>query len=539
MNFQFLTKTTNQLNFDIQYLKYFDINSVSTFLQELMFLGFNYALKYSISLNLESFKNYFYLSPLLRNYNNVNLTYLWNYSTPSISVININAKSSNTFKKFFEIIEVYKQTNTIINSLNLMVYTGAKASWSQLLQLIGFRGYLSNTKGFLYEIPIMQNFGKGLELYEYFISCYGARKGIIDGAIKTADSGYLTRRLIESVRDINIKEYFCGTNSFLTYYYNINTSGKLLLEKDILQNKYIKFNTNFNKKIFYSSSTCIAGRSVCNICYGKFFKLKTNNLGESVGILAAQTIGEPGTQLTLRTFHTGGVFTKLTDQLNSKNNFTNNIFNIINYKLLLFNNKIYPKTFYKNFNKNFFGSFSNSGVLNFNYNFKDCFNTYYNNIFENIITYKNIYNWIKQIKLKFNYFNYIPIKNKYINNQLIPFLTLNFIYSKFEIQTNIKNSFKFNNSREILNYKTIYMLIKNTNNKWLLKNLNTNLVYYKEFLTHKLYNKDKLIIKTFNYYFNLIQIKNSYISKLKFVNLFNKYIIFKTKLNNNYMYNLI
>nr|QEM01725.1 plastid-encoded DNA-directed RNA polymerase beta''A [Nephromyces sp. ex Molgula occidentalis] len=538
MNFQFLTKTYTPSHLDTQYLKYFDFYSVSNFLHELMFLGFNYTLKYSISLNLESFKHYFYLSPLFRKYNNVTLTYLWNYATTSISTIKINENSSTTFKKFFEIIELYKQTNTVINSLNLMVSTGAKASWSQLLQLIGFRGYLSNTKGHLYEIPIMQNFSKGLELYEYFISCYGARKGIIDSAIKTADSGYLTRRLIESIRDISIKEYFCGTKSWLTYYYSINTSGRLTMNNDFLTKKYLKNTSKFNKKSFYSTSTCISGRSICNICYGKFFTLKQNNLGESIGILAAQTIGEPGTQLTLRTFHTGGVFTNVSSSLNFKSKVNLNLFNIWKYKLLTFKKHFSKLPLTTKFDTSLIGNFNIPGTLKFNLNFKDNFNSYYTNMLSNIINYKTIYNWIKNIHIKSCYIKSFSAKQKYLQNQLLPFWILNQLSENFDSKNNIKNSFKFQNSREIINYKTIYILLKNANNKWILKNLNTNMIYYKPFLTHYLSTTDKIIIKNFNNYFKLITVRTSIISKLKFCHLFNRYLIFKTTLNTPYMYNL-
>ncbi|KAF8819416.1 putative Rna polymerase C1 [Cardiosporidium cionae] len=216
--------------------------------------GFDYALKYSFSLNLESFKNYFYLNELLRKNENIRLTSLWKYSTSNITSFNLTFKTSKIFTKFFEFIDEYKKINSKDTTLHLMITTG-------------IRGYLSNIQGHLYEIPVMQNFSKGLNLYEYFISCYGARKGVIDTAIKTADSGYLTRRLIEVSR------------TKTTLYYNCNLD--------------------------------LSGRTICNQCYNYNISSNRNNLGESVGILAAQSIGEPGTQLTLRTFHTGGVFTQL------------------------------------------------------------------------------------------------------------------------------------------------------------------------------------------------------------------------------------
>ncbi|KAF8819411.1 putative Rna polymerase C1 [Cardiosporidium cionae] len=190
---------------------------------------------------------------------------------------NLFKASQNMILDYDDLLQAY--FNNLIE-LNSFIWV------KKVLKLI-FIGYVSNIQGILYETPIMQNFSKGLNLYEYFISCYGARKGIIDTAIKTADSGYLTRRLIEISRDIVIKEFNCGTKA----------------------------------KLYYLDNLELSGRTICNTCYNYQLASNKNNLGDSVGILAAQSIGEPATQLTLRTFHTGGVFTKLQTQKNKSISF--------------------------------------------------------------------------------------------------------------------------------------------------------------------------------------------------------------------------
>ena len=211
MNIQLITSGIKNLAFEQRLIELLGVLPSSSLISELMILGFEYASKYPLSLNLESTRGYSYLAPLLRN-----RTYLKNtfFSTDSYSVSKkqdtlLGTISNRAYLKFFDLINSYKDTNPLASSLHIMANTGARANWDQIRQLIGFRGYLSNARGFLYEIPVMQSFNRGLNTYEYFLSSYGARKGVIDTALKTADAGYLTRRLVENTQEFIIKERYC------------------------------------------------------------------------------------------------------------------------------------------------------------------------------------------------------------------------------------------------------------------------------------------------------------------------------------------
>nr|QEM01874.1 plastid-encoded DNA-directed RNA polymerase beta''A [Nephromyces sp. ex Molgula occidentalis] len=566
IKFQINNNLLQQNNLEKYILKYFSIKSSSHFLQELMFLGFEYASKYSFSLNLESFKSYIYLFPLITKNENLKLTYLWSYWNSNINYFENNFKSNLLFNNFFKFINTYKQINPITNSLHLMINTGAKANWIQCLQLIGIRGYLSNSKGTLYNIPIMQNFGKGLKLYEYFISCYGARKGILDTSIKTADSGYLTRRVLEVSRDVVIKEYFWGTNSsffcdfildiygnliypdsilegkFLIYKLNKNLSNLFKNKKNLLITKFvINYIFNLNLKLnFRGLLNCQAGRNICNTCYGYKISNKINNIGESIGILAAQTIGEPATQLTLRTFHTGGVFTNLTKDITfnllKKSSFRNYNLNS-NFKILSFKSK-YNLNYFVNKSKIIQDSFlsfclNNKGILiNTQTNvFKNDFFKFINLTNTTLIYSKTLNNIKKYINLKFNFAYFNKFNTIYKQNQKI---LLNLFNNNFNKTLNSQKYFKFIESKQIFNHKTIYFLHKNVNNKWLVKNLNNNIIYNKNILTKLLLNKSKIYIFNNNKYLNLIKIKNINISKISFLENFYNYIILKSKFKKQY-----
>nr|QEM01815.1 plastid-encoded DNA-directed RNA polymerase beta''A [Nephromyces sp. ex Molgula occidentalis] len=535
--FQFLTNNQNQFILEKSIINSFSYDTSSQFLQELMFLGFEYALNYSFSLNLENFKNHFYLSPLLRKNNNLKFTYLWRYSSNIIKIFDINKKNTQSFIKFFEFINTYKTLNPVANSLHFMINSGAKANWGQLLQLIGFRGYLSNINGYLYEIPIMQNFNKGLNLYEYFISCYGTRKGVIDTALKTADSGYLTRRLIETGRNIIIKEYNCGTKNYISYDKVCDHIGNIDPNKLYLQGKYLNEIIDLNKNIIYKSDnkislnnelflkisslklkltgvySCISGRNICNNCFGQ--NNKNNNLGESIGILAAQTIGEPATQLTLRTFHTGGVFTKLNDKIKFEKNNNFNKFNLklnLNMKVLSFK-KLFKSNLNKyknNFNKELI-SFNDTGIIkNFGY-YKQ---------------YSNFYNVKKLVKLKFKYLNY-NINNIYNENQLYPIYIIDKFNKLLKKNNIVPQNLIFKDSYEIINNKLIILITKNKINQWILKTLNTDIIFFNSLKTIFLNNKSKIITNFNNYYLNNLQIKEGW--ALKFSNIVSNlnYKIFK------------
>ncbi len=221
------------------------------------------------------------------------------------------------------------------NPLYMMSQSGARGNINQIRQLGGMRGLMSDTSGETLEIPIRSNFREGLNVLEYFISTHGARKGLADTAIRTADSGYLTRRLVDVAQEVIIQDYDCGTNDGIDIT-PIIISGKTiegLAERlvgrypaeDILDPKtgevIIEANVRitegiaekveaagFKKVKIRSVLTCRSRTGVCGKCYG--INLATGaecNIGEAVGFIAAQSIGEPGTQLTMRTFHTGGV----------------------------------------------------------------------------------------------------------------------------------------------------------------------------------------------------------------------------------------
>nr|QJF46666.1 RNA polymerase beta'' subunit [Zantedeschia rehmannii] len=220
------------------------------------------------------------------------------------------------------------------NSVHLMSFSGARGNASQVHQLVGMRGLMSDPQGQMIDLPIQSNLCEGLSLTEYIISCYGARKGVIDTAVRTSDAGYLTRRLVEVVQHIVVRRMDCGTiqsisvsprNGMMERNFIQTLIGRVLADdiyiglrciaarnQDIgigLVNRFITFRAQ--PPIYIRSPfTCRSTSWICQLCYGRS---PTHGdlveLGEAVGIIAGQSIGEPGTQLTLRTFHTGGVFT--------------------------------------------------------------------------------------------------------------------------------------------------------------------------------------------------------------------------------------
>ena len=221
------------------------------------------------------------------------------------------------------------------NPIFMMADSGARGSMSQIRQLAGMRGLIANTAGKVIEVPIRANYREGLNVLEYFISSRGARKGLADTALRTADSGYLTRRLVDVAQDVIVREDDCGTEEGLTVT-DIKDGNHILeplaerLEGRYLLHDAIDPNTGEviwshedmvtgegAKKIvdagiesieIRSVLTCHSHHGVCKKCYGRNLATsKPVTTGEAVGIVAAQSIGEPGTQLTMRTFHTGGI----------------------------------------------------------------------------------------------------------------------------------------------------------------------------------------------------------------------------------------
>ena len=221
------------------------------------------------------------------------------------------------------------------NPIYMMANSGARGSMNQIRQLAGMRGLMANTSGKTIEIPIKSNFREGLSVLEYFISTRGARKGMADTALRTADSGYLTRRMVDVCQEVIIREADCGTTegvwagavydrgqeveSFGTSIHGRfpalpitdPATGELLFDTDHMlmpEDAKVLESHNIHKAYIRSVLTCEAGCGVCAKCYGINLAIgRPVNAGEAVGVIAAQSIGEPGTQLTMRTFHTGGV----------------------------------------------------------------------------------------------------------------------------------------------------------------------------------------------------------------------------------------
>src|SRR5680860_700430 len=259
-------------------------------------------------------------------------------------------------ERYNQVIDVWTSTNAMLtelamkriredqqgfNSVYMMLDSGARGSKEQIRQLTGMRGLMAKPKkstaggGEIIENPILSNFKEGLSILEYFISTHGARKGLADTALKTADAGYLTRRLVDVSQDVIINEVDCGTlrglfveplkkNDEIVESLSERLDGRVSLHDvvdPISDELFVKsgeeISTEIAKRIENSSLdgvevrsalTCEAPKGICTMCYGR--NLSTNKMvqrGEAVGVVAAQSIGEPGTQLTLRTFHVGGI----------------------------------------------------------------------------------------------------------------------------------------------------------------------------------------------------------------------------------------
>jgi DNA-directed RNA polymerase subunit beta' len=243
--------------------------------------------------------------------------------------------------EMFQAMEEDDRTGRYLNPIYIMADSGARGSKQQIRQLSGMRGLMAKPSGEIIETPITANFREGLDVLQYFISTHGARKGLADTALKTADSGYLTRRLVDVAQDVIISENDCGTTEGI-YVEPIIESGEIIEplrdrivgrvaledQKDYEGNVIVAVNHEITEDLaaaiqaagiervkIRSVLTCESKRGVCVACYGR--NLATGRLverGEAVGVIAAQSIGEPGTQLTMRTFHIGGTATRVSEQ---------------------------------------------------------------------------------------------------------------------------------------------------------------------------------------------------------------------------------
>lgn len=308
---------------------------------ELKYLGFKYASQAGISISIEDLKVPFVKTKMLDeahqeilNAEKICLKGKITDVERFQKIIDTWSITSESLKD--EVVSYFKNYDPL-NSVYIMAFSGARGNLSQVRQLVGMRGLMSDPSGEILKLPIKKNFREGLTITDYLMSGYGARKGIVDTALKTANSGYLTRRLIDVAQDIIIREKDCRTtHSCLVF--NLENKNKIikliydqilgrLISKSIYDpitnEKIVDINTpitpnliqtfkqlKINKFYIRSPLTCSLYRSICQKCYG--WDLANENLvdiGEAVGIIAGQSIGEPGTQLTMRTFHTGGIFT--------------------------------------------------------------------------------------------------------------------------------------------------------------------------------------------------------------------------------------
>lgn len=319
----------------------YDSMQACSLADELKYLGFKYASKAGISISIEDLKVPFNKNLLLniahQEINSAEKIYLKGKLTDVERFQKIIDTWNLTSESLKDELVSYFKSYDPLNSVYIMAFSGARGNLSQVRQLVGMRGLMSDPSGEILQLPIKKNFREGLTITDYLMSGYGARKGIIDTALKTANSGYLTRRLIDVAQDIIIREKDCLTKHSCLIF---NLENKIRVKKSVydkilgrLLNKSIydaktkdliaEVNTEVtpnlirtlkqkNIKHFYVRSplTCSLYRSICQKCYG--WDLSNENLidiGEAIGIIAGQSIGEPGTQLTMRTFHTGGIFT--------------------------------------------------------------------------------------------------------------------------------------------------------------------------------------------------------------------------------------
>ena len=321
-------------------------------------MGFHYATYAGISLGVDDLQIPPLKTQLLRNAHKEVLQSDVLYQRGEITSIErfqkvIEAWSWTSENVKEEVLHYFKYYQSL-NPIYMMAFSGARGNISQVRQLVGMRGLMSDPQGNLIDVPIKNNFREGLSIIEYLISCYGARKGIVDTALKTANSGYLTRRLVEAAQSVTIYNTDCKTHQgiFISNLYDEEgkalssleerLTGRVLMEtlyiytrkhkacripgyvhnnrseqntlahrnEDVKPSQAKALSKYYTQVQIRSPLTCSSANSkVCQLCYGwDLSQSEIVSLGEAVGTIAAQSIGEPGTQLTMRTFHTGGVF---------------------------------------------------------------------------------------------------------------------------------------------------------------------------------------------------------------------------------------
>ncbi len=330
------------------YLK-FGLQTTVPMLDEVKKLGFLYATRAGISIGIDDMVVPEEKSGLVREAEKQVVEVQQQYQEGAITqserynkIIEIWSKVTEAVSdKMFKNMEEDDRTGRILNPIYIMADSGARGSKQQIRQLSGMRGLMAKPSGEIIEAPITANFREGLNVLQYFISTHGARKGLADTALKTADSGYLTRRLCDVAQDVIITEDDCGTGDGI-YVEPIIESGEIIEplrdrivgrvaledQRDYENNIIVGVNEEITEELasaiqaagiervkIRSVLTCESKRGVCRLCYGR--NLATGRMverGEAVGIISAQSIGEPGTQLTMRTFHIGGAATRISEQ---------------------------------------------------------------------------------------------------------------------------------------------------------------------------------------------------------------------------------
>ena len=345
-------------------LKMTDIPTTGKFLDNIKNMGYKFAFQGGLSFSLgdiiipkekegmiaEANKE---VDVIISNYNMGMLTNKERYN----QVIDIWGSANNRLTELS--MKRLREDQQGFNSVYMMLDSGARGSKEQIRQLTGMRGLMAKPKkstaggGEIIENPILSNFKEGLSILEYFISTHGARKGLADTALKTADAGYLTRRLVDVSQDVIINEADCGTlrglevkalkkNDEIVESLAERIEGRVSLEdvfhpttdellvsatQEISGAIALAINeTTIDRVQVRSALTCESSRGICAKCYGQSLStLNKVQLGEAVGVIAAQSIGEPGTQLTLRTFHVGGVAGNISEENKLIANFTGNV----------------------------------------------------------------------------------------------------------------------------------------------------------------------------------------------------------------------
>lgn len=349
--------TKNNLkNIILKYSREMDNQSTVEFLDNIKDLGFNYSYVSGLSFKVSDIfvpeNKQQIINKAINSINLINRKYNEGFISDKgryNQVLDTWSRASVELSN--KLVSIYKNNSFDYNSIYLMLISGARGSWEQLKQIGAMKGLISksqkdsSTDSFsIIEYPITSNFKEGLDVFEYFISTYGGRKGMTDTALKTANAGYLTRKLVDVVHDVVITSYDCGTqreycistedfidnntsNFWELYKRNIIDrvssreikdikTNEIIVRKNeiITSDKAVKIvECNIDKVYVRSVLTCNNEDNLCSLCYGKNLSNDTmSQVGDSVGVIAAQSIGEPGTQLTLNTFHFGGIATSST-----------------------------------------------------------------------------------------------------------------------------------------------------------------------------------------------------------------------------------